>query len=644
MLQLKKKRPKLRKTMSGLIMLTLFSSLVLPGSAGATPPQSSQVELANVSVQAGQTVHVPVVMKATELPIRAYNMQVDYDTTALEIVRITPRTINTITSSPELNTPSDFQYVINNEEGWVRIIWMDLSEVEHWIDTGDQMFDIEFKAKSTATPGQKQLKVNQDDSEHFHFENVDYGTNAQLSGGTITITAASSGGNSSTPSTGSSGGGGAAPSPAPSVPTTSSTPAPTKGVDIYVNGQKQEQSATASISTIDNKVTTTIQVDNNKVINQVGNGLRTLLLPVTGTGTNSVVGELNGRLVKTMEGSNAQVVIQTDTGTYTLPASQIKIDQVVKQLGGSAPLEDVKFQIAITPSNDAKKAAIAAAASKMNNTTVIAAPVDFEVKAVYKGQQVDVNRFNAYVERTITLPKDTDGSKITTGVVLQADGTMLHVPTKVIKGTTNDAAVINSLTNSTYALIYHPATFTDISNHWSRTDVEDLASRLVVEGAGDNTFAPDRSITRAEFTAVLLRGLGLHSPESAVTTTFTDVKADSWYENEVQTAISYGLISGYTDNSFRPNEEISRAEAMTIVARAMKLVDLAKADASETANLLGAYSDGSKVQAWAAEPVASAIKQGLVQGADGKLMADADISRAQTAAIVKRLLAKAGLI
>lgn len=55
-------------------------------------------------------------------------------------------------------------------------------------------------------------------------------------------------------------------------------------------------------------------------------------------------------------------------------------------------------------------------------------------------------------------------------------------------------------------------------------------------------------------------------------------------------------------------------------------------------------SDSAKVQAWAAEPVASAIKQELVQGDDGKLMTDADISRAQSAAIVKRLLAKAGLI
>ncbi|PZT54215.1 S-layer homology domain-containing protein [Paenibacillus silvae] len=644
MLQPKKKRAKMKKTMSGLIMLTLLSSLILPGAAGARPALPSQIEFSNVSVQAGQSVKVPVKLTQNEYPVNAYNMQIDYDKSTLEVVRITPAASGNIASSSTDGDVPDFQYQINNAEGWVRIIWVNSKDSSQedsgLIDAGQPLFEMEIKAKSNAAPGTTQLTVVQDDKEHWRFNNLEYSPPAELSGGTITITAASSGGNSSSPSTGSSGGGSVS-TPVSSAP---STPAATKGVDIYVNGQKQEQSATASTSTAGNKVTTTIQVDNNKVINQVGNGLRTLLLPVSGTGTNTVVGELNAKLVKTMEGSNAEVVIQTDTGTYTLPASQIKVDQVVKQLGGTAPLEDVTIQIAIAPSNETKKAAIEAAASKMGNTTVVAAPVDFEVKAVYNGQQVDVNRFNAYVERSITLPEGVDGSKITTGVVLQADGTMLHVPTKVIKGKVNDSAVINSLTNSTYALIYHPTTFNDISSHWSRADVEDLASRLVVEGEGDQQFAPDRSITRAEFTAVLLRGLGLHSPENDVTTAFTDVKADSWYENEVQTAVSYGLISGYTDNSFRPNSEISRAEAMTIVSRAMKLVELAQADASETANLLGTYSDGNKVQPWAAESVASAIKQGLVQGDDGKLMTDADVSRAQTAAIVKRLLAKAGLI
>ncbi|WP_127546968.1 S-layer homology domain-containing protein [Paenibacillus amylolyticus] len=650
MFQPKKKRPRIRKTMSGLIALTLLSSLILPNVAGAEPVEPSQVQFANVSVQAGQTVHVPVALKKSYFGVKAYNMQIDYDTSALEIVRITPKSVNVISTSPNEDGVADFQYQINNAEGWVRIIWVDFTGGVHSIVDETQLFDMEIKAKSNAAPGTKQLSVDQTDSEHWHFTNVEHNSGAQLSGGTITITAANSGGDNSgstpTPNPGnSSGGGGGSVSPtSPVVTPVPSTPAVTKGVDIYVNGQKQEQSATASTSTVNNQVTTTVHVDNDKVINQIGSGLKTLLLPITGTGKGAVVGELNGKLVKTMEGSNAEVVIQTDSGTYTLPANQIQMDQILNQFGSTVPLEDITIQIAIVPSATSKQTAIQAAADKLENTTVIAAPIDFEVKAIWNGQQVNVDRFNSYVERSITLPEGVDGSKITTGVVLQPDGSLLHVPTKVIKGNVQDSAIINSLTNSTYALIYHPATFSDVSSHWSRDDVQDLASRLIVQGTGENVFAPDRSITRAEFTAVLLRGLGLHSPRSTEAASFTDVKTGSWYEDEVQTAVSYGLISGYADDSFRPNSEISRAEALTIVSRAMKLVGLAQADASETTSLLSTYSDSAKVQAWATEPVASAIKQELVQGTDGKLMSDADISRAQSAAIVKRLLAKAGLI
>ncbi|NMI06258.1 hypothetical protein HF638_19955 [Paenibacillus sp. SZ31] len=642
MFQPKKKRPRIRRTMSGLIALTLLSSLVFPSIAGAEPAEPSQVEFANVSVQAGQTVHVPVALKKSHFGVKAYNMQIDYDTSALEIVRITPKSVNVMSTSPNEEGVADFQYEINNAEGWVRIIWVDFTGGDHSIVDETQLFDMEIKAKSNATPGTKQLSVDQTDSEHWHFTNVEHENYTELSGGTITITAANSGGgNSGSPA--SSSGGSVSPT-TPVVTPVPSTPAVTKGVDIYVNGQKQEQSATATTSTVGNQVTTTVHVDNDKVINQIGSGLRTLLLPITGTGKGAVVGELNGKLVKTMEGSNAEVVIQTDSGTYTLPANQIQVDQVLNQFGSTVPLEDITIQIAIVPSATSKQTAIQAAADKLQNTTVVATPVDFEVKAIWNGQQVNVDRFNSYVERSITLPEGVDGSKITTGVVLQPDGSLLHVPTKVIKGNGQDSAIINSLTNSTYALIYHPATFSDVTNHWSREDVQDLASRLIVQGTSENVFAPDRSITRAEFTAVLLRGLGLHSPNSAEAASFTDVKTGSWYEDEVQTAVSYGLISGYADDSFRPNSEISRAEALTIVSRAMKLVGLAQADASETTSLLSTYSDSAKVQSWAAEPVASAIKQELVQGADGKLMTDADISRAQSAAIVKRLLAKAGLI
>ncbi|MET1167859.1 hypothetical protein ABWV16_22695, partial [Bacillus velezensis] len=216
-----------------------------------------------------------------------------------------------------------------------------------------------------ATPGTKQLTVVQSDSEHWHFTNVEHNSGAQLSGGTITITAANSGGDNSgstpTPNPGNSSGGGGSVSPtSPVVTPVPSTPAVTKGVDIYVNGQKQEQSATASTSTVNNQVTTTVHVDNDKVINQIGSGLKTLLLPITGTGKGAVVGELNGKLVKTMEGSNAEVVIQTDSGTYTLPANQIQVDQILNQFGSTVPLEDITIQIAIVPSATSKQTAIQA--------------------------------------------------------------------------------------------------------------------------------------------------------------------------------------------------------------------------------------------------------------------------------------------
>lgn len=79
MLQPQKKRPKMRKTMSGLIMLTLLSSLVAPGLAGAYTAKNSQVEFSDVSVQAGKTVHLPVTLKDAEYPVKAYNMQIDFD-------------------------------------------------------------------------------------------------------------------------------------------------------------------------------------------------------------------------------------------------------------------------------------------------------------------------------------------------------------------------------------------------------------------------------------------------------------------------------------------------------------------------------------------------------------------------------------
>ena len=91
-----------------------------------------------------------------------------------------------------------------------------------------------------------------------------------------------------------------------------------------------------------------------------------------------------------------------------------------------------------------------------------------------------------------------------------------------------------------------------------------MASIGVIKGVGDNQFAPDRAITRAEFTVIAMRFADLDTSGENI---FTDVSADDWFYEQVVGSIKYGWITGYEDGTFRPNNTITRAEVTTIVNR-----------------------------------------------------------------------------
>ena len=107
--------------------------------------------------------------------------------------------------------------------------------------------------------------------------------------------------------------------------------------------------------------------------------------------------------------------------------------------------------------------------------------------------------------------------------------------------------------------------FTDVAaNAWYADAVNTLASIGVIKGVGDNQFAPDRAITRAEFTVIAMRFADLDTSGENI---FTDVSADDWFYEQVVGSIKYGWITGYEDGTFRPNNTITRAEVTTIVNR-----------------------------------------------------------------------------
>ncbi|TCZ78169.1 S-layer homology domain-containing protein [Paenibacillus albiflavus] len=199
------------------------------------------------------------------------------------------------------------------------------------------------------------------------------------------------------------------------------------------------------------------------------------------------------------------------------------------------------------------------------------------------------------------------------------------------------------MTNSTYALILHQMTFVDVEDHWSKDAVNDMASRLIVSGFDEKNYQPDAAITRAEFTAILIRALGLS--DNGKTSTFSDIQSSDWYVGAVAKAQEYGIVSGYEDGSFGANKTITRQEAMVIIARAMKLAQLYTGiHGSDVDAVLAPFTDHSEINTWAKQSVAAVVESGLVLGSDKRLMPTDSITRAETAAIVQRMLKKAKLI
>ena len=415
------------------------------------------------------------------------------------------------------------------------------------------------------------------------------------------------------------------------------------GTDVIVNGETKSAGTTTSTTGTDGKTTTTVSVDTGKLaalLQSSGSGA-TVTIPFSGS-SDAVEGVLTGQMVKTMEDGDATLVIKTDTASYTIPAAQIDISAISSQIGANVALSDIKVSVKISePSPDT--VSVVESASEKGSFEIVVPPVDFQISCNYNRQSIDISSFSAYVQRMIAIPAGVDPSKITTAAVLKSDGTVSHVPTQIVIVDSVYYAKVSSLTNSTYTIIWHPVEFADAAKHWAKDAINDMGSRMVVNGDENGNYNPDKNITRAEFSAIIVRALGLR-PETG-TSAFDDVGADKWYCGYIKTAAAYGIINGYDASTFGPNDQITREQAMTMLARAMKLTQLSPKLDGMTGELLGSYKDGSSISNYAKNSVEACLKAGVVTGTSTTTISPKDyVTRAEVAAMVQRLLQKSGLI
>ena len=175
--------------------------------------------------------------------------------------------------------------------------------------------------------------------------------------------------------------------------------------------------------------------------------------------------------------------------------------------------------------------------------------------------------------------------------------------------------------------------FTDVNDDdWFYDVVRYVYEQGLMTGTSDTEFSPDLTTTRGMIVSILNRLEGGPIAESAG---FTDVADGDWYADAVNWAASEGIVAGYEDNTFRPNDPITREQ---LAAMLMNYAAWKGEDVSARADL-SSYNDAASVSSWAAETVQWAVAEGLISGMPGNLLEpQGSATRAQVAAILERFL------
>lgn len=183
--------------------------------------------------------------------------------------------------------------------------------------------------------------------------------------------------------------------------------------------------------------------------------------------------------------------------------------------------------------------------------------------------------------------------------------------------------------------------FEDTANHWARNDIAELAGKMIVDPASASKsykFEPDKKITRAEFATFLAKGLGLPLDVTSASR-FPDVSTSSMTGLYIGAAAKAGIINGYPDGTFKPNNYITREQMALMMVRAMEYAGYNASANGASTQTLARFKDGAKIQA--KDTVAIAVKEGIIQGVSANLFQPGgNATRAQAAVMLKRVLDK----
>lgn len=179
--------------------------------------------------------------------------------------------------------------------------------------------------------------------------------------------------------------------------------------------------------------------------------------------------------------------------------------------------------------------------------------------------------------------------------------------------------------------------FKDVKNsHWAANYIEECSKMGIIKGYEDGSFAPEASITRAEFLAIMLRTLGI-SADDEIELSFADVPQNEWFFDIVKTATAKGIVTGSSATAFNPNNKISREEMAVMAYRAINAANLSLGANKQSKGQT--FTDAESISSFATESIKNLTGLGIINGmGDGTFAPKKAVTRAMAAKIAYELL------
>ncbi|WP_066371649.1 DUF4350 domain-containing protein [Bacillus sp. FJAT-27264] len=319
--------------------------------------------------------------------------------------------------------------------------------------------------------------------------------------------------------------------------------------------------------------------------------------------------------------------IKSDAVTLTVPS------ELLKQLFSKLSTEEQQnstITLKLSPLSDQTAGNIITGSSQTAHAGLKLSSDIYELTLSIQtasGQTVNLSKFDQPI--TIQLKVAADTNPKLAGIYYISDGGSIEY----VGGTYANGYMTAKLTHfSKYAVLEYTKSFVDVpAGHWAADVIKELAAKQLVNGTSDSTFEPERKVTRAEFTAMLIRALHLTDKG---TLAFTDVKDGDWYAEAVAIAVKAGIVQGKTQTLFDANAQITREEMVTMLMRGYEVVH-----GQVTVNNPTSFTDEAKISAWALPFVNAASANKLIQGrAAGKFDPKGITTRAEAAQVIYNLL------